>query len=92
MQRSGFSKLQSARGVIGLGCFLPFVSEQECLLAHLLMLPVILKGPSACWPEAGRRSEVLCVHSFGFPSGLQKNAGSSPAHPSREVVLASPET
>lgn len=47
------------------------------------MLPVIPKGPSPCWPEAGRRSEVLFVHSFSFSSGVQKSAGSLPALPSR---------
>lgn len=33
VQRSGFSKLQSVPGIIGFGCLLPFVREQECLLA-----------------------------------------------------------
>lgn len=92
MQRSGFSKLQSVPGIIGLGCLLPFVREQKCLLTQLLMLPIIPKGPSPCWPEAGRRSEVLCVHSFSFSLGVQKSAGSLPALPSREMVPASPET
>lgn len=92
MQRSGFNKLQSVPGIIGLGCLLPFVRERECLLAQLLMLPVIPKGPSPCWLEAWWRSEVLCVHSFSFSSGVPKSAGSLPARPSREVVPASPET
>lgn len=91
MQRSRFSKLQSVPGIIGLGCLLPFVREQECLLALLLMLPVIPKGPSLCWPEAGSRFEVRCVHSFSFSSGVQKSAGSLRALPSWEVVPASPE-
>lgn len=92
MRRSGFSKLQSVPGIIGLGCLLPLVREQESLLAQLRMLPVIPKGPSACWPESGRRFEVLCVHSSSFSSGVRKSAGSLPALPSREVVPASPET
>lgn len=92
MQRSRFSKLQSVPAIIGLGCLLPFVREQECLLALLLMLPVIPKGPSRCWPQAGRRFEVHCVHSFSFSSGVQKSAGSLPALLSVKVFSASPET
>lgn len=75
MPRSGFSKLQSVPGIIGLDCLLRFMREQECLLAQLLILSVILKGPNPCWPEAQRKSEVLCVHSSSFPSSVRKVQG-----------------